>query len=322
MCIIEAVNLSKSYTVVKNKNQHLKNLFVPQKEIVQAVNSINLDIKKGDSVGFIGPNGAGKSTTIKMLTGILKPTSGSLLVNGLSPIKHRKEYVKQIGVVFGNRSQLWWDLPAKDSFELFKEIYKIPTWMYKENMQLFSDILDLSSFVNKPVRQMSLGQRMRCEIAIAFLHNPQIVFLDEPTIGLDIVAREKIRKFISYLNKEKGVTMLVTSHDMADIVNVCKDLIVIDNGNIVYQGAMDKVADIHGRRRFIDVELSEEVVIPDEKIQIISDNGKKKSFVIDLEEISIDDVMCRLSHVARIEDIKISSTPIEDIIKEIYTSEK
>ncbi len=322
MCIIEAVNLSKSYTVVKNKNHHLKSLFVPQKEIVQAVNGINLNIKKGDSVGFIGPNGAGKSTTIKMLTGILKPTSGSLLVNGLSPIKHRKEYVKQIGVVFGNRSQLWWDLPAIDSFELFKEIYKIPTWMYKENMQLFSDILDLSSFVHKPVRQMSLGQRMRCEIAVAFLHNPQIVFLDEPTIGLDIVAREKIRNFISYLNKEKDVTMLVTSHDMADIVNVCKDLIVIDNGNIVYQGAMDQVADIHGRRRFIDVELSEEVVIPDEKIQMISDNGKKKSFVIDLEEISIDDVMSRLSHVARIEDIKISSTPIEDIIKEIYTAKK
>lgn len=322
MCIIEAVNLSKSYTVVKNKNQHLKSLFIPQKEIVQAVNSINLNIKKGDSVGFIGPNGAGKSTTIKMLTGILKPTSGSLLVNGLSPIKHRKEYVKQIGVVFGNRSQLWWDLPAIDSFELFKEIYKIPIWMYKENMQLFSDILDLSSFVHKPVRQMSLGQRMRCEIAVAFLHNPQIVFLDEPTIGLDIVAREKIRNFISYLNKEKDVTMLVTSHDMADIVNVCKDLIVIDNGNIVYQGAMDQVADIHGRRRFIDVELSEEVVIPDEKIQMISDNGKKKSFVIDLEEISIDDVMSRLSHVARIEDIKISSTPIEDIIKEIYTAKK
>ncbi len=322
MCIIEAVNLSKSYTVVKNKNQHLKSLFIPQKEIVQAVNSINLNIKKGDSVGFIGPNGAGKSTTIKMLTGILKPTSGSLLVNGLSPIKHRKEYVKQIGVVFGNRSQLWWDLPARDSFELFKEIYKIPTWMYKENMQLFSDILDLSSFVHKPVRQMSLGQRMRCEIAVAFLHNPQIVFLDEPTIGLDIVAREKIRNFISYLNKEKGVTMLITSHDMADIVNVCKDLIVIDNGNIVYQGAMDQVADIHGRRRFIDVELSQEVIIPDEKIQMISDNGKKKTFVIDLEEISIDDVMSRISHVARIEDIKISSTPIEDIIKEIYTSKK
>lgn len=322
MSIIEAVNLSKSYTVVKNKNQHLKSLFMPQKEIVQAVNSINLAIEKGDSVGFIGPNGAGKSTTIKMLTGILKPTGGSVLVNGLSPTRHRKEYVKQIGVVFGNRSQLWWDLPARDSFELFKEIYKIPTQVYKENMQLFSDILDLSSIVHKPVRQMSLGQRMRCEIAVAFLHNPQIVFLDEPTIGLDIVAREKIRNFISYLNHEKGVTLLVTSHDMADIVNVCKKLIVIESGNIVYQGAMDKVADIHGRRRFIDVELSREVVISDERIRMISDNGKKKSFVIDLEEISIDDVMGRLSHVTGIEDIKISSTPIEDIIKEIYNAKR
>lgn len=322
MSIIEAVNLSKSYTVIKNKDQHLKRLFIPQKEIVHAVNGINLNIEQGASVGFIGPNGAGKSTTIKMLTGILKPTSGSILVNGLSPVKNRKEYVKQIGVVFGNRSQLWWDLPVRDSFELFKEIYRIPTHVYRENMQLFSDILDLASIEHKPVRQMSLGQRMRCEIAAAFLHNPKIVFLDEPTIGLDIVAREKIRNFISYLNKEKGVTLLVTSHDMADIVNVCEDLIVIDNGNIVYQGAMNEVADIHGRRRFIDVELSQEIVISDKRIQMISDSGKKKSFVIDLEEISINDVMSGLSHEARIEDIKISSTPIEDIIKEIYNTKK
>lgn len=322
MSIVEATNLSKSYTVVKNKNNHLKSLFMPQKEIQHAVKGINLSIEKGASVGFIGPNGAGKSTTIKMLTGILKPTSGSVIVNGLSPTRQRKEYVKQIGVVFGNRSQLWWDLPVRDSFELFKEIYKIPTRVYKENLQLFSDILDISTIEHKPVRQMSLGQRMRCEIAVAFLHNPQIVFLDEPTIGLDIVAREKIRNFISYLNKEKGVTLLVTSHDMADIVNVCKDLIVIDNGNIVYQGEMDKVADIHGRRRFIDVELSQEVEIHDERVRIISDKGKKKSFVIDLEEVSIDDVMSGLSRVARIEDIKISSTPIEDIIKEIYNTKK
>lgn len=320
MSVIEAVNLSKSYMVDKNKKHNIKNLFMPQKEIVYAVNSINLNIEKGASVGFIGPNGAGKSTTIKMLTGILKPTNGSVLVNGLSPIKKRKEYVKQIGVVFGNRSQLWWDLPAQDSFELFKEIYKIPTHVYKKNMQLFSDILDLSAIQNKPVRQMSLGQRMRCEIAAAFLHDPSIVFLDEPTIGLDIVAREKIRNFISYLNKEKEVTLLITSHDMADIVNVCKDLIVIDHGNIVYQGAMDKVADIHGRRRFIDVELSQEVIVLDERIRMISDNGRKKSFVIDLEEISINDVMDGFSHGVRIEDIKISSTPIEDIIKEIYNA--
>lgn len=322
MSVIEAVNLSKSYSVVKNKDNRLKRLFIPQKEIVHAVNGINLNIEQGASVGFIGPNGAGKSTTIKMLTGILKPTSGSIQVNGLSPVKNRKEYVKQIGVVFGNRSQLWWDLPVRDSFELFKEIYKIPTKVYRENMQLFSDILDLAAIEHKPVRQMSLGQRMRCEIAAAFLHNPQIVFLDEPTIGLDIVAREKIRSFISYLNKEKGVTLLVTSHDMADIVNVCKDLIVIDNGNIVYQGAMDEVADIHGRRRFIDVALSQEITISDERIRMISDNGKKKSFVIDLEEISIDDVMSGLSREARIEDIKISSTPIEDIIKEIYNTKQ
>lgn len=320
MGIIEASNLSKSYTIVKNKKKIIQSLIAPQKEIVHAVNNIDLNIEKGASVGFIGPNGAGKSTTIKMLTGILKPTSGNVLVDGLSPSKQRKEYVKNIGVVFGNRSQLWWDLPAIDSFELLKAIYKIPTSVYKENMEVFFDILDLEAIQNKPVRQMSLGQRMRCEIAAAFLHNPQLVFLDEPTIGLDIIAREKIREFISYLNKEKGVTLLVTSHDMADIVNVCRDLIVIDHGNIVYKGAMGEVADIHGRRRYIDVELSQNIVIADERVRVISDNGTKKSFVIDLEDISIDEIINGLSSEARIEDIKISSTPIEDIIKEIYNT--
>lgn len=276
MAIIEARNLSKSYTVIKNKKQFLKSLFAPQKEIVHAVNSIDLHIDKGACVGFIGPNGAGKSTTIKMLTGILKPTEGSIMVNGLSPARQRKEYVKQIGVVFGNRSQLWWDLPVKDSFELFKEIYKIPDKVYEENIKLFSDILDLAVIENKPVRQLSLGQRMRCEIAASFLHDPQIVFLDEPTIGLDLVAKDKIREFLTYLNREKGTTLLMTSHDMADIVNVCNDLIVIDHGNIVFQGAMNEVADIHGRRRFIDVELSEDAVISNERIRIISDEGRKK----------------------------------------------
>lgn len=319
MSLIEVKNLSKNYTVIKNKNQWLRSLFMPQKDIVYAVKNIDLHIERGATVGFIGPNGAGKSTTIKMLTGILKPSDGSVVVNGLSPSKQRKEYVRQIGVVFGNRSQLWWDLPVIDSLELFKEIYRIPTDKYKENLLLFSEILDLSDFMNKPVRQLSLGQRMRCEIAASFLHDPQIVFLDEPTIGLDIMAKEKIRKFLACLNKEKEVTLVVTSHDLADIVNVCKDLIVIDRGSIVFQDSMDKMADLHGRRRFIDVDLSEEVMLHDDRIRMISDKGKKKSFVIDLEEISIDEVISRFSCNARIEDMNIRSTPIEDIIKEIYS---
>lgn len=320
MSIIEVTNLSKNYTIVKNKGGIIKSLLAPQKEIIQAVNHINMNIEKGASVGFIGPNGAGKSTTIKMLTGILEPTSGNISVNGLSPSKQRKEYVKNIGVVFGNRSQLWWDLPALDSFELFKAIYKIPEKAYKENLEFFSEVLDLGNIMNKPVRQMSLGQRMRCEIAAAFFHNPQIVFLDEPTIGLDLVAKDKIREFITYLNREKGVTLLVTSHDMADIVNVCKDLIVIDHGNIVYQGEMDKVADLHGRRRYIDVKLSKDIELLAPNVQMISDRGKEKSFVIDLEEVSVAEIMSLLSIRAEIEDIQIRTTPIEDIIKEIYNS--
>lgn len=320
MAIIEANNLCKSYTIVKNKKSGLKGLIAPEKEILKAVNNIDLSIEQGDCVGFIGPNGAGKSTTIKMLTGILKPTSGTITVNGYSPTRQRKQYVKQIGVVFGNRSQLWWDLPARDSFDLFKEIYKIPDKVYRENLKLFSDILDLSSIERKPVRQMSLGQRMRCEIAASFLHNPKIVFLDEPTIGLDLVAKDKIREFLTYLNKEKGTTLLVTSHDMADIVTVCNDLIVIDHGNVVFKGPMNQVADIHGRRRFIDVELSQNVTINDERIRILNNNGRKKSFVVDLENISIDEVIGVLTKNAGIEDMQISSTPIEDIIKEIYNT--
>ena len=320
MSIIEVTNLSKSYTIVKNKGGIIKSLLAPQKETVQAVNQISMSIEKGASVGFIGPNGAGKSTTIKMLTGILEPTEGSVKVNGLSPSRQRKEYVKNIGVVFGNRSQLWWDLPALDSFELFKAIYKIPEKVYKENLELFSDVLDLGNIMNKPVRQMSLGQRMRCEIAAAFFHNPDIVFLDEPTIGLDLVAKDRIRNFITYLNREKGVTVLVTSHDMADIVNVCRDLIIIDHGSIVYQGEMDKVADLHGRRRYIDVKLSKDIELLAPNVQMISDRGKEKSFVIDLEEVSVAEIMGLLSVRAEIKDIQIKTTPIEDIIKEIYNA--
>ena len=320
MSVIEVKDLSKCYTITRNKKQWFRNLFMPQKETVYAVKNIDLQIEKGASVGFIGPNGAGKSTTIKMLTGILEPSGGSVKVNGLSPSRQRKEYVRHIGVVFGNRSQLWWDLPVVDSFELFKEIYRIPSKLYKENLLLFSDILDLSDIMSKPVRQLSLGQRMRCEIAASVLHDPQIVFMDEPTIGLDIIAKDKIRKFLTWLNQEKKVTLVVTSHDLADIVNVCRDLIVIDRGSIVFHDSMDKMADIHGRRRFIDVELSEEIVVSDDRIRIISNQGKKKSFVIDLEEISIDAVISQLSRNARIEDMNISSTPIEDIIKEIYSA--
>ena len=320
MAIIEVQNLKKDYSITVNKeDKGFKKILFPRKEIVHAVKGINMSIEKGSSVGFIGPNGAGKSTTIKMLTGILKPTDGEILVNGYSPCRQRKEYVKQIGVVFGNRSQLWWDLPAMDSFALFKEIYRIPTRVYKENMEIFSDILDLRSIAYKPVRQMSLGQRMRCEIAASFLHNPEIVFLDEPTIGLDIVAKEQIREFVSYLNKEKNVTLLVTSHDMADIENVCKDLIVIDHGSIVYQGQMSEVADVHGKHRYNDVRLEGEPIISDSRIKLVAENEKNKSYVIDLDKISIDEVIGCLSQTAKIEDIKISSTPIEDIIKEIYS---
>ena len=321
MAIINVKDLTKEFTIVKrDKDRKIAGFFKPEKEIIKAVNHLDLNVESGTSVGFIGPNGAGKSTTIKMLTGILKPTGGTININGLSPWKQRKDFVKQIGVVFGNRSQLWWDLPVNDSFDLLKEVYNIPNIQYKMNRDMFINMLDLESIINKPVRQLSLGQRMRCEIAASFLHNPQIIFLDEPTIGLDLVAKDKIRKFISYLNKENNITVLLTSHDMSDIEAVCNELVIIDHGKIVLRDEVNKIGDIHGKRRFVHVELKEDILITDNRVNVISDIGKFKTLVIELNLISINELMEILTQQTEIIDIGISGTPIEDIVKEIYTS--
>ncbi|MDR0914786.1 MAG: ATP-binding cassette domain-containing protein [Oscillospiraceae bacterium] len=235
-------NLSKTFKI-KEKQKGiggaLKSLVAPKTKLIKAVEDISFTIDDGQAVGFIGPNGAGKSTTVKMLSGILYPSAGRINVNGLVPYKNRIEHVKNIGVVFGQKSQLWWDLPITDTFDLLKKIYKIPSDVYSRNLELFNEILGLHEFETQQVRQLSLGQRMRADIAAAFLHEPSIVFLDEPTIGLDVVAKEKIRLFIKEINRVKKTTLLFTTHDMTDIEKTCQRIIVIDKGKILYDGTID-----------------------------------------------------------------------------------
>ncbi|MBO7638497.1 MAG: ATP-binding cassette domain-containing protein, partial [Treponema sp.] len=235
----------------------IANMFVPKYEIKKAVNELSFNIEKGEMVGFIGPNGAGKSSTIKMLSGILCPDKGSIKVNGYIPYKQRKSYVKNIGVVFGQKSQLQWDLPVIDSFELLRAIYRIPEDKYKKNLERFTEMLDMKGFIKQPVRQLSLGQRMRSDIVASLLHSPDIVFFDEPTIGVDVIGKETIRSFIKQLNKEDKVTMIFTTHDMQDIEQTCNRIIIIDKGSLMYDGSLHDIRSKYGTARRLIAEFNE-----------------------------------------------------------------
>lgn len=310
-------NLSKVFVVDKS-NTFFEKIFVPKKQIVQAVNNISFNVTKGEIVGFIGPNGAGKSTTIKMLTGILVPTSGEICICGMNPYKERKQYVSNIGVVFGQRSQLWWDLPVKDSFDILKKTYKVNDYDYKTNLEIFDEILKLGKLMETPVRQLSLGQRMRCEVAAAFLHNPQIIFLDEPTIGLDLLAKENIISFIKKINEERETTILLTTHDLSDIEKLCKRIIIIDDGQVVFDNNKLSLTTYFDDKRKVMVELQDPVNITDKRIHIVEDNGIKKTLEINLKEISLNELFSLITQSTEIKDLKIGGNSIEDIIKKLY----
>ena len=237
--MIHVDNLVKEYRRPVRKEgpwSGIRTLLSRDFAVKRAVDDISFHIEPGELVGYIGPNGAGKSTSIKMLTGILVPTSGRIEVNGLTPHKQRKEYTRQIGVVFGQKTQLWWDVPVIDSLRLLKDIYKVSDAEFKRNMELFSGLLDLHEFQLTPVRQLSLGQRMRADLAGALIHTPRILFLDEPTIGVDVVAKERLRNFIKEINRERKVTVLLTTHDMRDIEKLCTRMMIIDHGQMIYDG--------------------------------------------------------------------------------------
>lgn len=328
MSMIEVNEVSKAFRVSRRSAGipgMLANLIRPKYEKKQAVNNISFSIEEGEMVGFIGPNGAGKSTTIKMLSGILYPDTGNVRVNGYIPYRQRKTYVGSIGVVFGQKSQLQWDLPVIDSFELLKAIYRIPEEVYQSNLKRFVDMLDMSGFVNQPVRQLSLGQRMRADIVAALLHSPKIVFFDEPTIGVDVVGKETIRNFLCELNARDRVTMLFTTHDMQDIEKTCKRLIIIDKGSKVYDGLLSGIRSAYGTTRQLDVEFSGDcTVAPIEHVEIReldAPGGRKKRFLFESREVAIDALMSSLLANYAIRDLSVSEPEIEGLIRKIYSGE-
>ena len=328
MAIIQVKDLYKEYRQRKGKEGltgAVKDLFHREYRTVKAVDGISFSIEKGEIIGYIGPNGAGKSTTIKMLIGILVPTNGKIDVNGIEPYKHREVNAKRIGVVFGQRTQLWWDIPVSETLSLMRYIYDVPEKQYLENLKTFSDILGLDKFIHTPVRQLSLGQRMRADMACALLHNPDILYLDEPTIGLDVVVKERIREFILEVNKKRNTTVILATHDMSDIERLSSRVMVINSGKLVYDGDLDALKRKYGTEEMVIAELPgkiedtselyklgvDEVTYDDNKITIKYDSAKINSSI----------VVRWLVDKADTKDISIKVTPIEDVIRKMYKVE-
>ena len=322
MPIITVEHLSKHFKVYKRRTGFWGNLSstVSRKyDIVKAVDDVNFTLERGELVGYIGANGAGKSTTIKMLTGILVPTSGHIDVMGLTPYRQRKENTRRIGVVFGQRTQLWWDLPVIDSFELLKHIYEIPQNLYKQNLGFFSEMLQLQPFLSTPVRRLSLGQRMRCDLTAALLHNPEILYLDEPTIGLDVVAKEQVRQFLRQVNAERQVTVILTTHDLNDVEKVCQRLIIIDSGKIIYDGGIDALKEHYGKTRMLIVDLAQAYSdIQLEGVDLTRREGNRIWLAFDRDTISASEVIAQLTARYEIQDLTISEPEIEEIVRRIY----
>lgn len=319
--MIEVRNLCKTFYIQKRREGLLGavgSLFHREYKSMNAVDNISFNISPGEIVGYIGPNGAGKSTTIKMLTGILVPTSGEIHVNGIVPFKERQLNARQIGVVFGQRTQLWWDLPTQDSFELLKQIYGISQEKYRKNMDTFIDILAMEDFLHTPVRQLSLGQRMRADIAASLLHDPAILFLDEPTIGLDVVAKEKMRRFIQEINRERGVTVILTTHDMSDIEKLCKRMILIDKGKIMYDGELARIKEVFGSDRILIIDLEGDTPFGEKGVELIREEGRRKWLRFNRDEISSAQLLAEIANKYEIKDLIIQEPEIDYIIRKIY----
>jgi ABC-2 type transport system ATP-binding protein len=320
--LLRMTELKKHYRVTKRKKGfwgYVSAMVAREYQYVYALDGINLTVEKGEAIGFIGPNGAGKSTTIKLLTGILTPTSGEIFVDGIAPYSNREQNAWNIGVVFGQRTQLWWDVPASDSFVLLKHIYNIEDSAFKAKMGQFDELLELRKFLNIPVRQLSLGQRVRVDIAAALLHDPKIIYLDEPTIGLDIMAKAKIREFVKYVNKEKGTTVIFTTHDMQDIEKTCERIVIVDRGKIMFDGTISDIRDKFGEDRILvvdfkqyyeKIEISETTVIKEEHLRKWLKFRKNKT--------SASDLLARLAEKYEIVDIFVQEPDIEGIIRNIY----
>jgi ABC-2 type transport system ATP-binding protein len=320
--IITAKNLSKNFRVVKRRAGMLgtlRNLVAPIYQTIQAVDRVSFDLQEGELVGYLGPNGAGKSTTIKMLTGLLVPSSGELMVDGMLPWKDRSRYVARIGAVFGQRTTLWWDLPVIESFELLQPMYRVPAARFRHSLDEFVELLEMGDFLYTPVRSLSLGQRMRADLCAALLHEPRLVFLDEPTIGLDVVAKERIRQFILHINRERGVTILLTTHDISDVERLCERVMILDHGRMLYDGTLAALNQRFESDWSLVVTFAEDyadVSVPGLPPPQREDH--KAVYRFDHRQVSSTDLIQQLLPRFRISDIEVRRPALEETIRRIY----
>ncbi|MGC1107277.1 MAG: ATP-binding cassette domain-containing protein [Candidatus Acidiferrales bacterium] len=328
--LIDVRDLSKDFRTFKRREGvwgSIQNLFVREHTTVRAVDRVSFAIARGEMVGYIGPNGAGKSTSIKMLTGILMPSSGEARVNGFLPYKQRRQYVKSIGVVFGQRTQLWWDIAVVESFKLLRRIYEVSEKDFRERMGKFDEILGIRDYLFTPVRKLSLGERMRCDLAAALLHNPPLLFLDEPTIGLDVVAKDQIRKFLRAINREFQTTVLLTTHDLDDIEELCRRIMIIDHGRLLYDGPLDLLKQKLLRTKQIKFAVKDST--QGAGVQSFARDGLELEQVdpltyrirFDRTKVATADLIRQILNTVEVRDLLIEDEPIEEVVKRIYAGE-
>ena len=329
--MIRVENLTKEFKINKKYpgfKGAIKSFFSTEYTVKKAVDQISFEISDGEVVGYIGANGAGKSTTIKMMTGILTPTAGKVTVDGVVPYENRKANAKNIGVVFGQKTQLWWDLPISETFSLLKEIYNVSDEDFEERMTYLKEILGLEEFFLRPVRTLSLGQRMRADLAAALIHNPKIIYLDEPTIGLDVVVKESVRTAIKDINKKYGTTIILTTHDLDDIEELCNRIIIIDNGKKIYDGELEGVKEQFGYLTNIEIQLKDKLLL--EKLsfnRFIDDDfavkviDNKLMITFNKNKVSAADIIGEVMKKFKVVDFNIKETSIEDIVKKMYKNE-
>lgn len=340
--IIKMVNINKEFKVLKRREGikgSIRDLFSRDYQILKAVDNVTMDIMPGEVVGYLGPNGAGKSTTIKMMTGVLEPTGGEILVNGKVPYENRTKNAQNIGVVFGQRSQLWWALPVIESFRILKEIYQISDRDFNDNLEYYDALVGASELYHKPVRQMSLGQRTLCDILAAFLHNPSVVFMDEPTIGLDVSMKSKIRELVSTLNKEHGTTIILTTHDMGDVDALCKRIVIIDKGKMIYDNDIEHLRNFFGAYRTIRIQFDRyakdfdseilkrqaqeveewlKLQFPDSKSLAVSSDDNWIQILINEDEVHMMEAVNCIQSRRKIADMNLQEISTESVIRKIY----
>lgn len=328
MIIVEHLDKTFKKTVKQpGLKAGFKSLFKPQIETFEAVKDLNFEIPKGEIFGFIGANGAGKSTTLKMLTGILTPTSGTCLINGKNPQKNRTAYVKDIGVVFGQRTQLWWDLALQETYSVLKEIYDISDSEFHKRMAFLNEVLDLNAFIKDPVRTLSLGQRMRADIAASLLHNPKVLFLDEPTIGFDVAVKDNIRKAIKQINQEEQTTILLTTHDLNDIELLCDRIFMIDRGQEIFDGSVSQLKQRFGKMHEVRFEMTQQLEVEQldyhqhfSDLEVIKD-GLQVTIQFDATKVAIPDLVKFTLSQVNVKDIAVKDADIEEIIRRFFRKE-